>query len=288
MPPTLVHPGVYVEEVSFRTTIRRLGTARAVFVGTFPAGPFHQPRRIASLQQLDDTFGHGATTTIPGRSIDLFARNGGKDPIVVRIRRNTVDVGLRALTEQCDLLCIPETATLAPQDALAAITAAREWAGRNGVFYLLDPPRLQSAAAVSQWLAENPAVRDRNTAAYWPQVTTLDGTLVPPGGLVAGVFARTDTERGVWKAPAGTEANLRGVSGLSQAVADSVARAGTGTDCVGGTHHIVRLRVEVHPGATARSAHPAVGGPGNPLGSVRTQHRSPMGRAAAGGRGIPA
>jgi phage tail sheath protein FI len=37
----------------------------------------------------------------------------------------------------------------------------------------------------------------------------------PPCGFVAGLYARTDGTRGVWKAPAGTEAALTGVSGLT-------------------------------------------------------------------------
>jgi len=36
-----------------------------------------------------------------------------------------------------------------------------------------------------------------------------------PGGAVAGVMARTDANRGVWKSPAGLEATLSGVIGLS-------------------------------------------------------------------------
>src|SRR5213076_1291245 len=40
-------------------------------------------------------------------------------------------------------------------------------------------------------------------------------------GAVAGLFARTDNTRGVWKAPAGTEADLRGVIGLEKLFSDS-------------------------------------------------------------------
>jgi len=36
----------------------------------------------------------------------------------------------------------------------------------------------------------------------------------PPSGAVAGVFARTDSQRGVWKAPAGTDAVVKGAQGL--------------------------------------------------------------------------
>ena len=35
--------------------------------------------------------------------------------------------------------------------------------------------------------------------------------LIPPTGHVMGVYARVETTRGIWKAPAGDEANLRGV-----------------------------------------------------------------------------
>jgi phage tail sheath protein FI len=57
-------------------------------------------------------------------------------------------------------------------------------------------------------------------AAYfhpWVTVVGLDGAAtvtVPPGGHVAGVYARVDSERGVWAAPAGVR--LVGVTGLSQ------------------------------------------------------------------------
>ena len=39
------------------------------------------------------------------------------------------------------------------------------------------------------------------------------GELVPCG-VLAGIFARIDARRGVWKAPAGTEATFTGVRGL--------------------------------------------------------------------------
>jgi len=44
---------------------------------------------------------------------------------------------------------------------------------------------------------------------------------VPPSGFVAGLYARIDNTRGVWKAPAGTEANLIGPIGLEYSTTDS-------------------------------------------------------------------
>ena len=62
----------------------------------------------------------------------------------------------------------------------------------------------------------------KNAAYYFPWVKApnplQDGTptLYPPCGFVAGIYARTDSSRGVWKAPAGIETSLTGVIGLNQ------------------------------------------------------------------------
>jgi phage tail sheath protein FI len=63
----------------------------------------------------------------------------------------------------------------------------------------------------------------RNVAAYYPLLVMTDplrgGTSTfPPTGAVAGVIARTDAERGVWKAPAGTDAGIVGALDVSRPV----------------------------------------------------------------------
>ena len=40
-------------------------------------------------------------------------------------------------------------------------------------------------------------------------------------GMIAGVMARTDAQRGVWKAPAGTDASLNGVAALQIEMTDA-------------------------------------------------------------------
>ena len=61
----------------------------------------------------------------------------------------------------------------------------------------------------------------KNAALYFPGVRMTDplkdGTtdVFPPSGAVAGVIARTDGSRGVWKAPAGQDATLAGVQALA-------------------------------------------------------------------------
>jgi hypothetical protein len=41
-----------------------------------------------------------------------------------------------------------------------------------------------------------------------------------PGGMIAGIYARTDSQRGVWKAPAGQEATLTGVRRIAYRMTD--------------------------------------------------------------------
>jgi uncharacterized protein len=44
---------------------------------------------------------------------------------------------------------------------------------------------------------------------------------VPPSGFAAGMWAKIDSTRGVWKAPGGTETSLLGLSGVTQVVEDA-------------------------------------------------------------------
>jgi phage tail sheath protein FI len=59
----------------------------------------------------------------------------------------------------------------------------------------------------------------------WIKVSSFDPEIktkiiVPPSGFMAGIYARTDANRGVWKAPAGINAKLRGALGLTKMLSD--------------------------------------------------------------------
>lgn len=64
-------------------------------------------------------------------------------------------------------------------------------------------------------------------AVYFPWLEVSDPTgqspepiKVPPSGFVAGLYARIDARRGVWKAPAGTEAGVNGALSLVADITD--------------------------------------------------------------------
>jgi phage tail sheath protein FI len=135
--------------------------------------------------------------------------------------------GIHALekVDLFNLLCIPRTAALADGEAAAVIGEGLAYARRRRAFYLVDPPADRTTRqAVKEWAAGLP--KERNAALYFPHVEIPDPEdgfrprRVPPSATVAGVFARTDTERGVWKAPAGAEAQVLGSVGLAAALTD--------------------------------------------------------------------
>ena len=68
---------------------------------------------------------------------------------------------------------------------------------------------------------------EANSALYFPWVIAPNPLksdaleLFPPCGFAAGIYARTDALRGVWKAPAGTEARINGAVGLAINMSDA-------------------------------------------------------------------
>ncbi|KAB7744107.1 phage tail sheath family protein [Nostocoides sp. F2B08] len=95
-------------------------------------------------------------------------------------------------------------------------------------FLLVDPPPSLAWDEVAGWLADVglSGRGGRDAAVYYPRLNgtdPLDGAAraIAPSGAVAGVYARTDASRGVWKAPAGTDAGVRDVAGPAAALADS-------------------------------------------------------------------
>jgi Bacteriophage tail sheath protein len=140
--------------------------------------------------------------------------------------------------EQADLfnlLCIPadtrggDTSQFVYQNALAYCVSRRAmlivdspsaWSGHGGQALLSDPRTGLNALNLTGTDA-------RNAAVFFPRVRQVDplrdgqlDTFVPCG-IITGVMARTDTQRGVWKAPAGLDAGLTGVQALEVNLTDN-------------------------------------------------------------------
>lgn len=97
-------------------------------------------------------------------------------------------------------------------------------------FLLMDPPTAPGSlwsdaqtAATGVAALRVGLVKDYS-AVFFPRITIDEGGLkknIGPSAAIAGLCARTDNTRGVWKAPAGTEADLRGITGLELRLSDA-------------------------------------------------------------------
>jgi phage tail sheath protein FI len=146
---------------------------------------------------------HGLTTYVTGYSgadfLPVFAANSSLDNV-----------------EIFNLLMVPGVLDN------EVISPALSFAERKRAFAIVDPPLQAPAsgpvtpapAAMQYWMTglADPSKyvlpTSQNGALYFPYLLSTDpvtGNNVPmaPSGFVAGLYAATDTSRGVWKAPAG-------------------------------------------------------------------------------------
>jgi phage tail sheath protein FI len=147
----------------------------------------------------------------------------------------TDKTGIFALlkTDIFNLLCIPPDKRGGANTSAPVYQAAAKFCHDHRAMLIVDPrfewssnatPAGMGAAELTTLGVSGPNAR--NAAIYFPRVIESDPLrkgqldMFVPCGIVAGIMARTDSERGVWKAPAGLDAALTGVQGLEANLSD--------------------------------------------------------------------
>jgi Bacteriophage tail sheath protein len=162
--------------------------------------------------------------TLPNGELPQKGQDG--DPPNAGDLVNGVQTLDRIEPEIFNILCVPRAANLDPSapsfdtpNLRVVVEEATQFCHDKRAFLIVDiPASVVTAANMMDWLAANESIRDRNAAVYFPRLLMPDPLLenrprnVGPSGTLAGLYAATDAARGVWKAPAGTEAGLVGVS----------------------------------------------------------------------------
>ncbi len=180
-----------------------------------PSKPEEDPADAAGLADKFKKFTGGAD------SAPLTAND------IVGDKANKTGLYMLDKADLFNLLCIPpdtrdgDTSTSAYQEAMKYCTDRR-------AMLIVDSParwganKDTAASTARDGLAglSLSGIEARNAALYFPRVLQSDplrdgqiDTFVPCG-IIAGLMARTDTTRGVWKAPAGLDASLSGIQGL--------------------------------------------------------------------------
>jgi phage tail sheath protein FI len=243
MATSYLSPGIYVEEVDRGSKpIETVGTNTVAFLGEVDVGPVNEPVLCTNWSQYTKHFGDFSNSEYMAHAVYGFFNNGGGRCFITNVGtwkddEDNVDqkgnklaskaalymgadygpgtrTGLASLEEidEVNILVAPGQTDPAIQDAL--LTHCEKMRYR---FAILDSPEVIEDGGVDKL----PKPRDSKYGAYYfPWIEVYDpnkGNIhQPPSGYVAGVYSRTDEERGVHKAPANEV--IRGALGLRYSV----------------------------------------------------------------------
>ncbi|WP_394840113.1 phage tail sheath subtilisin-like domain-containing protein [Pendulispora rubella] len=197
----------------------------------------NDPRYVVSVLEGQSEFVRVKATSTPaipndkeepaflagGADGDVLSPDGatsGAFMTALNVRREDGKGGLALLdaVDLFNLLCVPG---LSAQEGTAPLEA---YCVVRRAFLIVDAGKDASRTDIGGQVEAFGKVNN-HAAVYFPWISAPDplGTVpkdLPPSGFVAGIFARTDGSRGVWKAPAGTEASLVGALGVKSKLTD--------------------------------------------------------------------
>jgi hypothetical protein len=132
------------------------------------------------------------------------------------------------LVDMFNLMIIPKDKQLSEEDYWSLWGPASAYCTARRAFLLIDPP--DDWSAYQEVVDQSKGIRKLRTgvvkdhsAVFYPRIKVRENGLlrpVGPAGAIAGLMARIDASRGVWKAPAGTEAALIGIAALDVLLTD--------------------------------------------------------------------
>ncbi len=237
MATSYLSPGVYVEEVDRGTKpLEMVGTSTVGFIGECNIGPVNEPIFVTNWSQFTKHFGDFQNSEYLAHAVYGFFNNGGGRAFILNV--GSVDdakgegdkkkpaskaalyigtdngpgtrTGLKAFedVDEINIVCSPGQTDPAIQDAVLSHCENMRYR-----FAILDSPETIEKGGVDKL----PKPRDSKYGGYYfPWVEVYDpirGNIYqPPSGYMAGIFARSDGERGVHKAPANEI--VRGALGL--------------------------------------------------------------------------
>ncbi|MDV2996735.1 MAG: hypothetical protein N4J56_006440 [Chroococcidiopsis sp. SAG 2025] len=216
LPLTHATPGVYWEQ-SVSSPAPEFLTGVPVLIGFATKGDVARPQLLTLWTQFVEIFGIAGTSDLPD-AVQGFFGNGGRACYVVRLRDFiSIEAALAealeaiAVLDGVDLVCAPDLATSSQDTAQllpmqeALLDYCQEMGDR---FAILDTHRnatIDDVVEQQQQLSSHPG--SHNSALYFPwiQVQHLNTSLpklIPPCGHIAGIYAQSDLDVGVHKAPA--------------------------------------------------------------------------------------
>jgi phage tail sheath protein FI len=253
MPTSYLSPGVYIEEVDRGSKpIEAVGTNTVGFLGTCHKGPVNKPVFITNWSQFVNTYGDFKDSEYLAHAVYGFFNNGGSRCFVTNVGalptvgekasgkkdekappvKAQVDekkligmfigedrgpgkrTGLKTFEDIDEISLVVAPGMIAPAIQDAMLTHCELKKDRFAVF---DSPEVIEEGGVDKLTKP----RDSKYGAYYfPWIEVYDpekgNIFIPPSGHMVGIYARTDSERGVHKAPANEI--VRGALGLRYSI----------------------------------------------------------------------
>ncbi|MBO3457561.1 phage tail sheath family protein [Aetokthonos hydrillicola] len=196
---------------------------------------------IAEDSSLIDIVGTVPSTRPAEGEGTLASGEDGGDPTYTDFLGSEAEKrGLYALeqTDLFNLLIITPTTrsandnVLDTNDGQVLLAAALKYCKKRRAVLIIDPPsnwdKISDVTDSSRGVGSDRygQFREKNAVIYSPREKIPDPLKqnrldeFPPSGVIAGIMARTDATRGVWKAPAGIDATLSGVRQLAVKMTD--------------------------------------------------------------------
>jgi uncharacterized protein len=214
------------------------------------SGPQYIPNLLSDQSQLvrlpqkANNGGPDVPTTIPSDGTSTITPNTGSDGDQLTVEADwgsntgTKRTGLYLLdkVDLFNLLCIP------PDDPdgdtlLKVYQDAEDYCFKRRAMLIVDPPAdwEGNPDTAASGLSDGTKLANLNlsgdhgsyAAIYFPRIIEPDPLMgnqlntFAPCGAIAGIMARTDAERGVWKAPAGLNASISGITGFAVKLNDA-------------------------------------------------------------------
>ncbi len=235
MPPQNTFPGVFIEELpGSPQPIEGVPTSTAAFVGPTLIGPTDAtPTLLTSLGDFESIYGDASDLTFNDSPTPIhnflfsaaraFFENGGQRLYIARIAAAAGQAGpsptaadyhaalatLETFSE-ISVVAAPGSTVFggsSPAQVAAIHAELIAHVSRSAAyrFAVLDPPPGASTTDIQTIRAQ---IDSRYAALYYPWITISDPNggaaqiAVPPSGFICGIYARVDTQQGVFKAPA--------------------------------------------------------------------------------------
>jgi len=180
--------------------------------------------------------GNGALTGSLLANLRQYTLSGGNDGTVPGydeyVGSEVDQTGFHALdtADLFNLMVLPPDSEIAETDHAEFWGPASIYCQSRRAFLVIDAPPSWGEDGKAAIVQDTSQINDLRatvikdySAVFFPRIKYNASGLIKltgSSGAIAGLMARTDASRGVWKAPAGTEATLRGIAGLEVKLTD--------------------------------------------------------------------